>query len=50
MFEEIFDVKRSRNLIDMFLSPTDDDGLMKDIERWKIRFVDFVFAKNQLNP
>lgn len=37
MFEEIFDVKRSRNLLDMLLSPTDDDGLMKDIERWKSR-------------
>lgn len=36
MFEEIFDVKRGRNLLDMFLTPTDDDGLLKDIERWKI--------------
>lgn len=35
MFEEIFDVKRGRNLLDMFLSPTDDEGLLKDIERWK---------------
>jgi hypothetical protein len=36
MFEEIFDVKRGRNLLDMFLSPVDDDeGLLKDIERWK---------------
>lgn len=35
MFEEIFDVKRGRNLLEMFLSPTDDDGLLKDIERCK---------------
>lgn len=36
MFEEIFDVKRGRNLLDMFLSPSDDDGLLKDIDRWKL--------------
>lgn len=35
MFEEIFDVKRGRNLLDMFLSPTDEDGMLKDIERLK---------------
>lgn len=35
MFEEIFDVKRGRNLLEMFLSPTDDDKLLKDIERLK---------------
>lgn len=33
MFEEIFDVKRGRNLLDMFLSPTEDEGLLKDIDR-----------------
>lgn len=48
MFEEIFDVKRSRNLIDMFLSPTDEDGLLKDIERWKNhRDRNFFVVKNQ---
>lgn len=35
MFEDIFDVKRGRNLLDMFLSPTEDDGLQKDIDRLK---------------
>jgi hypothetical protein len=33
MFEEIFDVKRGRNLLDMFLSPVEDDGMLKDFER-----------------
>lgn len=32
MFEEIFDAKRGRNLLEMFLSPTDE---LKDGERWK---------------
>lgn len=35
MFEEIFDVKRGRNLLDVFISPADDEGLLKDIERSK---------------
>jgi hypothetical protein len=34
MFEEIFDVKRGRNLLDMFLSPIEDDGMLKDFDRW----------------
>jgi hypothetical protein len=34
MFEDIFDVKRGRNLLDMLLSPSDNDKLMKDIERF----------------
>jgi hypothetical protein len=44
MFEDIFDVKRGRNLLDMFLSPTEDDGIQKDIARLiekKINFVNF---------
>lgn len=36
MFEEIFDLKRGRNLLDVFLSPTDDEGLLKDFERSKL--------------
>lgn len=35
MFEEIFDVKRGRNMLDMILSPISDDDLIKDYERWK---------------
>lgn len=35
MFEEIFEVKRGRNLLEVFLSSADDEGLLKDIERWK---------------
>lgn len=47
MFEEIFDVKRGRNFLDMFLSPTDDDGLLKDIERWTT-LNNFVFVVKNL--
>lgn len=45
MFEEIFDVKRGRNLLDMFLSPTDEDGLLKDVDRWKILKLIFCVTK-----
>lgn len=33
MFEDIFELKRNRNLLDVFISPADEDELLKDIER-----------------
>lgn len=47
MLEEIFDVKRNRSLLEMFLSPTDEEGKLKDVERWRktsvlIFFINFI--------
>lgn len=33
MFEEIFEVKRGRNMLNMILTPIGDDDLLKDFER-----------------
>lgn len=51
MFEDIFEVNRGRSFLDSFLSPADDKGLLRDIERWKTfleSFCFFVFKFNSI--